>query len=94
MNPLSYFYTIRSYVDAYAGFLGRRFLSRHLGRRDLRRHLVLRLSARLWRLQAAGKPRNRLIVIAVVLVAWIALYGVHDHPRPPPGQGAGRQSRK
>ncbi|MCJ8510227.1 type VI secretion system membrane subunit TssM [Rhizobium lemnae] len=27
MNPLSYFYTIRSYVDAYAGLLGRRFIS-------------------------------------------------------------------
>ena len=27
INPLSYFYSIRSYVDAYAGFLGRRFLS-------------------------------------------------------------------
>lgn len=27
MNPLSYFYTIRSYVDAYAGLIGRRFIS-------------------------------------------------------------------
>lgn len=27
INPLSYFYSIRSYVDAYAGFVGRRFLS-------------------------------------------------------------------
>ncbi|WEX08247.1 type VI secretion system membrane subunit TssM [Chelativorans sp. AA-79] len=27
MNPLSYFYTIRSYVESYAGLLGRRFLS-------------------------------------------------------------------
>ncbi|MCR4266307.1 type VI secretion system membrane subunit TssM [Nitratireductor sp. ZSWI3] len=27
MNPLSYFYTLRSYVDSYAGFLGARFLS-------------------------------------------------------------------
>lgn len=27
MNPLSYFYTIRSYVEAYAGLLGRRFIS-------------------------------------------------------------------
>lgn len=27
MNPLSYFYTLRSYVESYAGFLGARFLS-------------------------------------------------------------------
>lgn len=27
INPLSYFYTLRSYVDSYAGFLGARFLS-------------------------------------------------------------------
>jgi type VI secretion system protein ImpL len=27
MNPLSYFYTLRSYVEAYAGLLGPRFLS-------------------------------------------------------------------
>jgi len=27
MNPLSYFYTLRSYVEAYAGLLGRRFIS-------------------------------------------------------------------
>lgn len=27
MNPLSYFYTIRSYVDSYAGLIGRRFIS-------------------------------------------------------------------
>jgi type VI secretion system protein ImpL len=27
LNPLSYFYSIRSYVEAYAGFLGRRFIS-------------------------------------------------------------------
>lgn len=27
MNPLSYFYTIRSYVEAYAGLIGRRFIS-------------------------------------------------------------------
>ena len=27
MNPLSYFYTIRSYVESYAALIGRRFLS-------------------------------------------------------------------
>jgi type VI secretion system protein ImpL len=27
MNPLSYFYTLRSYVEAYAGLIGRRFIS-------------------------------------------------------------------
>ena len=27
MNPLSLFYTVRSYVEAYAGLLGRRFVS-------------------------------------------------------------------
>ncbi|MGK6316971.1 type VI secretion system membrane subunit TssM [Neorhizobium sp. DT-125] len=27
MNPLSYFHTLRSYVEAYAGLLGRRFIS-------------------------------------------------------------------
>lgn len=72
MNPLSYFYTLRSYVDSYAGIVGRRFLSIIW---------VAAICVVIWfygYLLGYGdfKPlestRNRIIVIAVVLVAWIA----------------------
>ena len=72
MNPLSYFYTLRSYVDSYAGILGRRFLSliwaaaicvvvwfygHMLGYGDFK---------------PLESARNRTIVITIVLLAWIA----------------------
>ncbi|MGH6858761.1 MAG: type VI secretion system membrane subunit TssM [Phyllobacterium sp.] len=72
MNPLSYFYTLRSYVDSYAGIVGRRFLSLIW---------VAAICVVIWfygYLLGYGdfKPlessRNRLIIIAIVLVAWAA----------------------
>ena len=72
MNPLSYFYTLRSYVDSYGGIIGRRFLSVIW---------VAAICVVIWfygYLAGYGdfKPlesaRNRIIVIAVILVAWAA----------------------
>ncbi|PRD41144.1 type VI secretion system membrane subunit TssM [Phyllobacterium phragmitis] len=71
MNPLNYFYTVRSYVDSYAGLVGRRFLS-----------LVwlAALCIVIWfygYLLGYGdfKPlesvRIRLLIIALLLVGWI-----------------------
>ncbi|APG95620.1 type VI secretion system membrane subunit TssM [Sinorhizobium americanum] len=72
MNPLSYFYTLRSYVDSYAGLLGRRFLSIIW---------VAAISVVIWfygYLLAIGdfKPlasvNARLVAVGLVLVAWAA----------------------
>lgn len=72
MNPLSYFYLLRSYVDSYAGLIGRRFISVIW---------VAAVCVVIWfygYLAAYGefKPlasvNHRIIAIAVVLAAWIA----------------------
>ncbi|HXV31775.1 MAG TPA: type VI secretion system membrane subunit TssM, partial [Sinorhizobium sp.] len=72
MNPLSYFYTLRSYVEAYAGLLGRRFLSIIW---------VAAICVVIWfygYLLGFGdfKPLTgvtaRLVAIALVLAAWAA----------------------
>ncbi|MER0237069.1 type VI secretion system membrane subunit TssM [Fulvimarina sp. MAC8] len=76
MNPLSYFYTIRSYVDSYSGFLGRRFLS------------LLWVGAACFLIWFYGylvvfgdfaplaSATNRLIAIAVVIVIWLVWLAV------------------
>ncbi|MBP1853454.1 type VI secretion system membrane subunit TssM [Rhizobium halophytocola] len=75
MNPLSYFYSIRSYVDSYAGILGRRFLT-----------LIwaVALCVVIWLYgyligYGTFKPLQsvtaRLIAIAVILLVW-AIYMV------------------
>ncbi|PDT34800.1 type VI secretion system membrane subunit TssM [Rhizobium sp. M10] len=72
MNPLSYFYTLRSYVEAYAGLLGRRFISIIW---------VAAICVVIWfygYLAAYGdfKPlasaSARLTLIGIVLAAWLA----------------------
>ncbi|RFB83162.1 type VI secretion protein IcmF [Rhizobium leguminosarum bv. trifolii] len=72
MNPLSYFYTLRSYVEAYAGLLGRRFISIIW---------VAAICVVIWfygYLAAYGdfKPLSsasaRLTLIGIVLAAWLA----------------------
>ncbi|MEF2070044.1 type VI secretion system membrane subunit TssM [Consotaella aegiceratis] len=71
MNPLSYFYTIRSYVDAYSGFIGRRFLSLIW---------VVAIGFVIWfygyllkfgDFQPLASVRNRLIAIGVVVALWL-----------------------
>ncbi|MFD1745002.1 type VI secretion system membrane subunit TssM [Rhizobium helianthi] len=71
MNPLSYFYTIRSYVEAYVGLLGRRFISIIW---------LIALCVIVWfygYLLAFGqwKPlvsvNARIILIAALVLAWI-----------------------
>jgi len=71
MNPLSFFYTMRSYVEAYAGLLGRRFISIIW---------VAAVCIVIWfygYLAAYGnfKPlataNNRLILIGVIIAIWI-----------------------
>ncbi|MEO3999653.1 type VI secretion system membrane subunit TssM [Mesorhizobium sp. CAU 1732] len=73
MNPMSYFYTLRAYVESYAGFLGARFLSLIW---------VIAICVVVWlygHLAAYGdfKPlastTARLTVIGVVIAAW-AIY--------------------
>lgn len=70
MNPLGMFYTLRSYVEAYAGLLGRRFISVIW---------VAAICVVIWfygYLAAYGnfKPlassTNRLILIGVIIAAW------------------------
>ncbi|RWX81503.1 type VI secretion system membrane subunit TssM [Neorhizobium lilium] len=72
MNPLSLFYTLRSYVEAYAGLIGRRFISVIW---------VAALCVVIWfygYLAAYGSLRplasvnNRLILIGVIIAAWLA----------------------
>ncbi|MCV9945000.1 type VI secretion system membrane subunit TssM [Rhizobium sp. BT-175] len=72
MNPLSYFYTLRSYVEAYAGLIGRRFISIIW---------VAAICVVIWfygYLAAYGdfKPlasaSARLTLIGIILAAWLA----------------------
>ncbi|MCX8280055.1 type VI secretion system membrane subunit TssM [Phyllobacterium sp. 0TCS1.6C] len=72
MNPLSYFYTLRSYVDSYAGIVGRRFVSVIW---------VAAICVVIWfygyligygEFKPLESSRNRIITIAIVLVAWAA----------------------
>ncbi|AUW46207.1 type VI secretion system membrane subunit TssM [Rhizobium leguminosarum] len=72
MNPLSYFYTLRSYVEAYAGLIGRRFISIIW---------VAAICVVIWfygYLAAYGdfKPlastSARLMLIGIILAAWLA----------------------
>lgn len=72
MNPLSLFYTLRSYVEAYAGLIGRRFISIIW---------VAAICVVIWfygHLAAYGdfKPlastNARLALIAVVIAGWVA----------------------
>ena len=72
MNPLSYFYTLRSYVDSYAGIVGRRFVSLIW---------VAAICVVIWfygyligygEFKPLESSRNRIITIAIVLVAWAA----------------------
>ncbi len=70
MNPLNLFYTIRSYVDSYAGFLGRRFLSVIW---------LVAICVIIWfygylvgygTFKPLESATNRLIVIGIVIVVW------------------------
>ncbi|MQW89272.1 type VI secretion system membrane subunit TssM [Sinorhizobium saheli] len=72
MNPLSYFYTLRSYVESYAGLLGRRFLSVIW---------VAAICVVIWfygyllgfgEFKPLASVTARLVAIAVVLVGWAA----------------------
>ncbi|WP_337270438.1 type VI secretion system membrane subunit TssM [Oryzifoliimicrobium ureilyticus] len=76
MNPLSYFYTLRSYVDSYAGLVGRRFISIIW---------AIAICVVIWfygYLVAFGsfKPfatvQARIIAILVVLAAWAVYIGI------------------
>ncbi|TRL41318.1 type VI secretion system membrane subunit TssM [Rhizobium straminoryzae] len=76
MNPLSIFYTIRSYVDSYAGLIGRRFISVIW---------LVALCVIIWfygSLLAFGqwKPlvsiNARLVVIATLVLAWVVYIAV------------------
>ncbi|KAB0680234.1 type VI secretion system membrane subunit TssM [Aureimonas leprariae] len=71
MNPLNLYYTLRAYVDSYAGILGRRFLA-----------LVwlIALAIIIWfygsyvgfgSFQPLAPEKNRLIAIGVVFVGWL-----------------------
>ncbi|MEM8662547.1 MAG: type VI secretion system membrane subunit TssM, partial [Pseudomonadota bacterium] len=71
MNPLSYFYTIRAYVSAYTGFLGKRFVSLIW---------VAVICLLIWfygSLLSLGDFRpfesaqNRLIAIAIIIALWL-----------------------
>lgn len=72
MNPLSLFYTLRSYVEAYAGLIGRRFISLIW---------VVAICVVIWLygyLAAYGEFRPletasaRLIVIGIIVTGWLA----------------------
>lgn len=71
MNPLSLFYTVRSYVDSYAGVVGARFLSLIW---------VIAAAVIVWFYGASlgtgdfrplEPARNRLILIGVVVLLWL-----------------------
>lgn len=71
MNPLSYFYTIRSYVESYAALIGRRFLSLLW---------VVALCIVIWfygylvalgDFKPLGTTQSRLIAIGVILAIWL-----------------------
>ncbi|NTF33715.1 type VI secretion system membrane subunit TssM [Rhizobium skierniewicense] len=76
MNPLSYFYTIRSYVDSYAALVGRRFVS-----------LIwaVALCVVIWfygylvafgSFKPFGTTQARIIAICVILLIWIVYIGI------------------
>ncbi|KAA1233172.1 type VI secretion system membrane subunit TssM [Agrobacterium tumefaciens] len=71
MNPLSYFYTIRSYVESYAALIGRRFLSLLW---------VVALCIVIWfygylvalgDFKPLGTTQARLIAIGIILAIWL-----------------------
>ncbi|MDP9837043.1 type VI secretion system protein ImpL [Neorhizobium huautlense] len=72
MNPIGMFYTLRSYVEAYAGLIGRRFISVIW---------VAAICIVIWfygYLAAFGdfkplaSPTNRIILIGVIIAVWLA----------------------
>lgn len=76
MNPLSYFYTIRSYVDSYAGIIGRRFVS-----------LIwaIALCVVIWfygyliafgDFKPFGTTQARLIAIGFILLVWVVYIAI------------------
>lgn len=76
MNPLSYFYTIRSYVEAYAGLIGRRFISVIW---------LIALCVIIWfygSLVALGQSKplvsanSRILLIGILVLAWIIYFAV------------------
>ncbi|QTK82976.1 type VI secretion system membrane subunit TssM [Agrobacterium tumefaciens] len=71
MNPLSYFYTIRSYVESYAALVGRRFLSLLW---------VIALCVVIWfygylialgDFKPLGTVQARLIAIGIIIAIWL-----------------------
>jgi len=71
MNPLSYFYTIRSYVDSYAALIGRRFISLLW---------AVALCVVIWfygylvafgTFKPFGTTQARLIAIGIILLIWV-----------------------
>ncbi|WP_421404841.1 type VI secretion system membrane subunit TssM [Agrobacterium fabrum] len=71
MNPLSYFYTIRSYVESYAALVGRRFLSLLW---------VIALCVVIWfygylvalgDFKPLGTVQARLIAIGIIVAVWL-----------------------
>lgn len=71
MNPLSYFYTIRSYVESYAALVGRRFLSLLW---------VIALCVVIWfygylialgDFKPLGTVQARLIAIGIIVAIWL-----------------------
>ena len=71
MNPLSYFYTIRSYVESYAALVGRRFLSLLW---------VIALCVVIWfygylialgNFKPLGTVQARLIAIGIIVAIWL-----------------------
>ncbi|MCZ4431470.1 type VI secretion system membrane subunit TssM [Agrobacterium sp. SOY23] len=76
MNPLSYFYSIRSYVDSYAALVGRRFLSLLW---------VIALCVVIWfygylialgGFKPLGTTQSRLIAIGIVVAIWLVYIAV------------------
>ncbi|NTJ44597.1 type VI secretion system membrane subunit TssM [Agrobacterium larrymoorei] len=76
MNPLSYFYTIRSYVDSYAALIGRRFISLLW---------AVALCVVIWfygylvsfgDFKPFGTTQARVIAIGVILIVWLIYIGV------------------
>lgn len=76
MNPLSYFYTIRSYVDSYASLIGRRFISLLW---------AVALCVVIWfygylvsfgTFKPFGTTQARLIAIGVILLIWLVYIAV------------------
>ena len=71
MNPLSYFYTIRAYVESYASLVGRRFISLLW---------AIALCVVIWfygylvafgNFKPFGTTQARLIAIGVILLVWV-----------------------